>query len=100
MSAGSVVAISTDLMDRSKLTGAIVGVRVMRPGGDLGAPDVVIVDLALAGALDAALATGARVLAYGSHVDDSVLAAAVAAGADAMPRSVFFRRLAAGTLLD
>ena len=93
-------AITTDLMDRSKITGALDDVRVVRPGGDLAGASVVLVDLALPGALDDALSTGARVLAYGSHVDEATLAEARAAGADAMPRSVFFRRLADGTLLD
>ena len=93
-------AITTDLMDRSKISGAFEDVRVVRPGGDLAGASVVLVDLALGGALDDALATGARVIAYGSHVDDERLAAARAAGAEAMPRSVFFRRLADGTLLD
>lgn len=95
----NVVALSTDLMDRSKITAAVDGVRVVRPGADLGTPDVVLVDLHLAGALAAALATGARVIAYGSHVDDAALEAAVSAGAEALPRSVFFRRLGAGELL-
>ena len=100
MSEPTVVAITGDLMDRSKITAAIAGVRVVRPGGDVGEADVVLVDLSLAGALDAATASGARVLAYGSHVDESTLSAARAAGAEAMPRSLFFRRLVEGTLLD
>lgn len=100
MSADKVVAVTADLMDRSKITGAIEGVRVVRSGADLGTPDVVIVDLAIAGALDQALATGARVLAYGSHVDSANLEAAKEAGAEAMPRSLFFRRLTEGALLS
>ena len=80
MGANEVVAITADLMDRSKITGAIEGVRVVRSGADL--------------------ATGARVLAYGSHVDSATLEAAKTAGAEAMPRSVFFRRLTEGTLLS
>ena len=95
----AIVAVTTELMDRSKITGALPDVRVVRPGGDLSGADVVLVDLALGGALDAALASGARVIAYGSHVADDVLAAARAAGAEAMPRSRFFRRLSEGTLL-
>jgi hypothetical protein len=39
-----------------------------------------------------------RVVAFGSHVDDDTLAAARSAGAEALPRSVFFRRLAEGAL--
>ena len=95
----TVYAISTDLMDGSKLR-AIDGVRVVRPGHDLADAELVVVDLALPGALERALETGARVIAYGSHVDDEPLAAAEASGAEAMPRSVFFRRLREGSLLD
>ena len=95
-----VVAITTELMDRSKITGALPGVRVVRPGAEIGAADVVLVDLALPGALEHAVDSGARVLAYGSHVDEATLASARAAGAEAMPRSLFFRRLSDGTLLD
>jgi hypothetical protein len=94
-----VVAVTTDLMDRSKIGGAIDGVRVVRPGAPLDDADVVIVDLALPG-FEAAVATGARVIAYGSHVDEATLAAARDSGAEAMPRSVFFRRLSDGTLLS
>jgi hypothetical protein len=94
-----VVAVTTDLMDRSKITGALDSVRIVRPGADLAGADVVLVDLSLAGALQAAVASGARVVAYGSHVDDDALTAARAAGAEAMPRSVFFKRLASGSLL-
>ena len=95
----TVYAISTDLMDGSKLRGAIDGLRVVRPGDDLDSAEVVLVDLGLPGALEAAIASGGRVIAYGSHVDEAVLDAASAAGADAMPRSLFFRRLRDGTLL-
>jgi hypothetical protein len=95
----TVVAITKDLMDRSKITGAIDHVRVVGPAGDLAGATVVVVDLGLAGALEAAIASGAKVIAYGSHVDESTLAAARSAGAEAMPRSVFFRRLGEGTLL-
>lgn len=95
-----VVAVATDLMDRSKISGALPEARIVRPGAELGDAEVVLVDLGLAGALDAAVATGARVLAYGSHVDEATLASARAAGAEAMPRSLFFRRLTDGTLLD
>lgn len=94
----TVYAISADLMDGSKLR-SIEGIRVVRPGSELVDADVVLVDLGLPGALDAAIASGARVIAYGSHVDDGALDAATAAGAEAMPRSVFFRRLREGTLL-
>ncbi|WP_436794900.1 hypothetical protein [Actinospongicola halichondriae] len=93
-------AITTDLMDGSKIRSGIDGVRVVRPGTDFDGATVIVVDLGLGGALDAALTTGARVIAYGSHVDDEVLSDAAARGAEAMPRSLFFRRLREGTILD
>lgn len=99
-----IVAVSTDLMDRSKLTAGLPGVEIVRPGPDLAdrlvGADVIVVDLALPGALADAVTTNARVLAYGSHVDDETLATARGAGAEAMPRSVFFRRIREGGLLD
>jgi hypothetical protein len=96
-----VAAITRDLMDRSKIVAAVEDVTVAgSAGADLGEPDVVLVDLHVAGAVEAALATGARVLGYGSHVDEETLAAARQLGAEVMARSVFFRRLSDGTLLD
>ncbi len=96
----TVFSITTDLMDGSKIRSGIQGVQVVRPGAALDGATIVVVDLGLSGTLDAAIASGARVLAYGSHVDDDALTAAADAGAEAMPRSVFFRRLREGTLLD
>lgn len=96
----TVYAISNDLMDGSKLRAGLADVMVVRTGDDLDDATMVTVDLRVAGALEAALATGARVIAYGSHVDEDALAAATAAGAEALPRSLFFRRLSDGTLLD
>ena len=95
-----VTAITRELMDRSKITAAFADVRIVRSGDDLGRPDVVLVDLAVPGALEAALETGATVIAYGSHVDEERLAAARGLGATAMPRSLFFRRLRDGSLLS
>ena len=94
-----ITAVSRDLMDRSKITGAFADARVVRSADDLIGADVVLVDLSIPGAVEAAVGTGARVIAYGSHVDEETLAAATALGAETMPRSVFFRRLAEGTLL-
>ena len=101
---GDVVALSVDLMDRSKISGAIDGVRLVRSVAALAAADdaaVLVVDLARVSDMDAlASLTGERrVIAYGSHVDEEQLAAAERAGAEALPRSVFFRRLSEGTLL-
>lgn len=96
-----VTAITKDLMDRSKIAAAIDGVRVVRsPADDLGSPDVIFVDVHIVGAVEAALGTGATVVGYGSHVDEQTLSAARELGAQVMPRSVFFRRLADGTLLN
>jgi hypothetical protein len=94
-----VVAVTRDLMDRSRISSAVADVRVVPSADDLGTPDVVLVDLAVEGAVERAVASGATVIAYGSHVDESVLAGAADLGARSMPRSVFFRRLREGTLL-
>lgn len=104
----TVVAFVPDLMDSSKVKGAIDGVTMVRSAGalsDVTEADVVLVDLGRHGALDAVAALSAkpsvqRVIAFGSHVDDALLADAEAQGADeVLARSVFFSRLAKGTLL-
>ncbi len=106
---GRVVVVTVDLMDRTRLAGALPGATVVRPGAlaaELAAspaPTHVVVDLAAPGALDAvagAVASGAAVVVFGPHVQEDALAAAEAAGAVALPRSVAFRRLGEGTLLD
>jgi hypothetical protein len=95
-----VVAYVPDLMDRSKVAAAVPGATfVDRP--DALAPiasgaDVVVVDLGRPGvleALPALVATGARVIGFGSHVERATLDAAAATGCEAMPRSQFFRSL-------
>ncbi len=95
-----VTAITRELMDRSKIGAALDDVRFLRSTDDLGDPELVLVDLAVPGALEAALGTGAPVIAYGSHVAEEALAAARGLGATAMPRSLFFRRLRDGSLLS
>ena len=97
-----IVALSVDLMDRSKISAALPDAKLVRSFAKLAeldsTADVFLVDL---GRLDdpAALAElSTPVIAFGSHVDDAVLAAATAAGAEAMPRSVFFRRLESGEI--
>lgn len=101
MSTVRVAAITKDLMDRSKIIAAVENVTLARSvDAALGDPDVVLVDLHIPGAVEAALASGARVLGYGSHVDEDTLDAARQLGAEVMARSVFFRRLSDGTLLD
>lgn len=97
-----VVVVTRDLMDRSKIAAALPGATVV---SRLGAardreptPALAVVDLTLVD--DASELTGlaGHVIAFGSHVDEEVLAAATAAGAEALPRSVFFRRLAEGQI--
>ena len=95
-----VAAYTPDLMDRSKISAAIPGCRfVARPEALVGlaATEVILVDLSKRGVLEALpdiVAGGARVIAYGSHVDKKLLAAAEAAGCtEVLPRSQFFRQL-------
>ena len=94
-----VVALVGDLMDRSKVTAAIPGAEFARDAAACADADVVVVDLsrfatAVAGARS--VARGARIVAYGPHVDDETFARARAEGADAaVARSVFFRDPAA-----
>ncbi len=100
-----VLAIVTDLMDRSKVSAAAQGAGVavtfipVSRVDPAAAADLVLVDLSRPGALDAAalLATAGRVvIAFGSHVDTEVLAAARAVGChQVLARSVFFARLPA-----
>lgn len=97
-----VVVLSTDLMDRSKIEGAFPDATFVRSPAALtqeavGA-DLVIVDLARLHDPGAIMSIEARVVAFGSHVDDRSLAAAEAAGAEAIPRSVFFKRIETGAV--
>ena len=92
----TVVALVTDLMDRSRF-GAIEVTFVSSPGALLAAlaPDAIaVVDLGRPGALDALpdiTAAAGRVVAFAPHVDDEVFAAARALGVEVLPRSRFFR---------
>lgn len=102
---GRVLALSADLMDRSKISAAFPQAEIVRLVAERSLDDValLLVDLNIDGAIDVidlAVAHGIRVVAYGSHVDSLGIIDAGTAGADAMPRSVFFRRIGAGTLLD
>ncbi|HEX5097157.1 MAG TPA: DNA-binding response regulator [Acidimicrobiia bacterium] len=94
-----VYAVVSDLMDRSRLAAAVPGLRFARTAGECADGDVIVVDLTRGTELVAALrgaAPGARIVAYGPHVDADGLAAARAAGADtAVPRSRFFRDIPA-----
>jgi hypothetical protein len=97
----TVVAYVPDLMDRSRVSAAVADVTFVPtpealPEAAVGAA-VVAVDLARPGVLDvlpALVASGTRVVAFGSHVDRETLDAARAAGCtEVLPRSVFFRDL-------
>ena len=93
-------AITPDLMDRGRVdagradAGGAVHVRFDVAVERATAGDLVLVDLGRAPAdLAPLLATGARVVGFAAHVDEATLAAAEASGVEALPRSVFFRRL-------
>lgn len=95
-----VIALVDDLMDRSRVRGALGDeVRFVRTPAETSGADVAIVDLARHGGAVAAVraaAPTARIVAFGPHVDDAAMAAAHADGADVvLPRSRFFRDVAA-----
>jgi hypothetical protein len=82
-----------DLMDRSRFAAGTVFVAVPEDLAAVGA-DVVVVDLNRIGRPARVGSVGGRLIGFASHVDAEALAAARAAGFDeALPRSVFFRRL-------
>lgn len=96
----ALLAYVPDLMDRSKVTAVASGATfVDRPdalASLASGTDMVMVDLGRPGVLDAlpaVVATGARVIGFGSHVERATLEAAAAVGCEAMPRSQFFRSL-------
>lgn len=93
-------AIVPDLMDRARIDEAVLDVHHTTAGriGALAGPDdLILVDLRRLGPQVAlAVATGARVVGFAPHVDEALLDEAAAAGCEALPRSVFFRRLAEG----
>lgn len=100
----SVVALVPDLMDRSRVAGAVAGVRFCTRPEDLSAAAgtgpgaLVLVDLAHPGALAAAadlVERGVRVVGFAAHVDSALLDEARAAGVEAHPRSRLFRALTA-----
>ena len=100
----AIVVLTPDLGDRGRIAAAAPEARFVAAAAALDAAveagDVVVVDATRAGALEAIEAvTGraARVVAFGPHVAADVLAAAHAAGAETVPRSRFFRDVAAFT---
>ena len=93
------IVFSGDLMDRSKITAAFPDVEFAREAAESAGADVVVVDLArhapMVGAVRR-LAPVVRIVSFGPHVDDEAATQAKVAGADAvLPRSRFFRDVAA-----
>jgi hypothetical protein len=102
------VAHVPDLMDRSKVRAVFPHAVLVNRAADLAGAvaeagaELVIVDLSRPGVLEALGQAFAgrptdavpRVIGFASHVDEATLDAARAAGVNALPRSVFFRRLA------
>jgi DNA-binding NarL/FixJ family response regulator len=90
-----VVALVTDMMDRSRIASAVAGIEFIDAPDAGGGADVVIIDLGRRGAevtRARACAPGARIVAYGPHVDDEAFDRARRDGADlVLPRSRFFR---------
>ncbi len=103
----AVALVGTDLMDRSRIEGAVSGTGLklelwrnpaaVDAGLDGVKPVLVLVDLnhgAADDAIRACAAAGVRCIAFGPHVDDIALVRAQSLGAaDALPRSRFFKRL-------
>ena len=89
------VALVNDLMDRSRISGAVPGVAFASGPDACAGADVVIVDLGgHAGEVADVrrIAPGARIVAFGRHDNPDALARAQTEGADtAVPRSRFFR---------
>jgi hypothetical protein len=90
-----VVALVGDLMDRSRLSAVVPDVAYGVDPASCAGADVVVIDLARheeAVAEVRAAAPDARIVAFGPHVDDELLARARDAGVDVvLPRSKFFR---------
>ena len=94
-----IAALVPDLMDRSRVSAAVPDAVFVRDAASCVGATVVLVDLGRHGGdvgAVRAVAPDARIVAFGSHVDEVGLAAARAAGADlVLPRSQFFRDPAA-----
>jgi hypothetical protein len=95
----TIMVMSSDLMDRSRLTTALGDVEFARDASACAGATVVVIDLARnAGAVAAvrAAAPEARIIAFGPHVDTDALDQATRDGADVvLPRSRFFQDPAA-----
>ncbi|MFN8034666.1 MAG: DNA-binding response regulator [Acidimicrobiia bacterium] len=89
-----IVALVGDLMDRSRIAAAVGDVRFVASVDEIGPADGVVVDLGRFGAAVTEIRgrfPHARIVAFGSHVDRTAIAAAADAGADlVLARSRFF----------
>lgn len=98
-----VVAFVPDLMDQSRLVAPGVEVVFVDDPLELGGAraDLIVVDLARSGVIEALGAVVDPTVGFVAHVDEATMAAGLAAGCDeVLARSRFFRRfpdLAAGT---
>jgi hypothetical protein len=90
-----IVALMDDLMDRSRLAGPLPDTVFVDDVGDTADADIVIVELGRNWhVIDAVrrAAPDAHIVAFGPHVDETMLAAARIGGADVvLTRSQFFR---------
>lgn len=97
-----VVALSADLMDRSKISAALPDATLVRSPQKLldqmADADLVLVDLGRLPDPSILREITSPMIAFGSHVNEDQLKAAETAGAESLPRSVFFRRLEAGQI--
>ncbi len=110
-----VVALSADLIDRSKISAAFPDAIIVRSVVKLSdavttnavttnavttsvgtARLLVFVDLGRVEDVTVLQELGGHIIGFGSHVNEEQLAAARAVGIEALPRSVFFRRLENG----
>lgn len=110
-----VVALSADLIDRSKISAAFPAAILVRSVVKLSdavttnavttnavttsvgtARLLVFVDLGRVEDVTVLQELGGHIIGFGSHVNEEQLAAARAVGMEALPRSVFFRRLENG----
>ena len=110
-----VVALSADLIDRSKISAAFPDAIIVRSVVKLSdavttnavttnavttsvgtARLLVFVDLGRVEDVTVLQELGGHIVGFGSHVNEEQLAAARAVGMEALPRSVFFRRLENG----
>ena len=91
------VVITRDLMDGGRFRSAVPDVVIVRSATSPELDDAAFVLLDLSIGIDPAevVRDGRTVIAYGAHVDEAALDAAIDAGCtDALPRSKVFRRAA------